>query len=507
MMNTIFPVKCLRRFLLALTAVMVFGLPAAGAEHLSLPDPEIFQYRDSLQGLNIVTNDGMTVTYGSAVEDICRKAETLARKINPELTKKQLEDMKTLVEKRLWLQQKGSDMRLSGDHGIRHIYGNIQRSLHYLEKYSDGEKLAALVSQVYHDIGYTDPDILVGIPDEDGSQVYASKFDHDTRSWDYFETIDLPFWKSLGLFTGDNLTAMETAVSLHNTTVENYGSHIGKAELTEKEQAAIKSRLRECLDINKNPVTAAVHLSDKLALSEREKMPLIVSRTPEILKYMTQAYGVHLMKKAVEDDIYNDLSQRLLEYSAAAAQNGPAKALYNPAAWTPRDVNPESGKKILAMHLAQIDSSSISIREIDGVPWTFITMKALDYDSLRDLLGGRTATRRFQGFFKDIGVPEEEVQDYLRQAFTGGVKLPDAHLMVRIDGAFMTDEDERQATRKAIADAVNSSPVYRWGLTFRGIRAACKAGNAGDETVGRMNAMLEETGAYASEEVWPYLEA
>lgn len=490
--------KNMFRFWMAiLFAVSIFlpVLPASAGNHLALPDEEIAACAGRMRELSLVTNDGKTMTYGEAVAEICDKAVALAKAEAPGAQEKEAA-LRGLISKRLWMQQYGSDLRCVGDHGIRHIYGNIERALHFLKDFPAHVRLAAVVCHIYHDIGYTDPDILFGAPDENGEIAYASKFDHDTRSWDYFETNDRPFWQSLGVFSEGDFAAMKDAVSLHNTDTENYAKHIGRAYLTEEEQGAIEAKLRACLDVNVNPVVAAVHLGDKLALSQREKMPLVLADTPEISGWLTEAYGVQLMKKAVPKATELEIAERLRRMAATAAQNGAGRAYFRPEAFGERDLKLDSGKRFLPMNFVQTDSDCLSVQSVNGVRYAHITLKVLDYDEGEKLLGGELAGRQLQKFFKDVGIQgKENVRAYIRKAFAdGGVELPGTHVIVEIKKEAMAAGDERRPTRQAIAKAVQDSPVYRIGRAYRDIRDACKSGRADDVMVWKMRQMMEEFG-------------
>ncbi len=484
--------KILRTLLMALLAVSILLPASVRAEHLSLPDGELEAYGARIEKLPLITNDGMTMSYGEAVEEICGRAEALVQKIRPSSTPQSLEAMKTLIRRRLWLQQYGCDLRMIGDHGIRHIYGNIGRSLHFLEARDDTAKLTALVAQVYHDIGYTDPDILYGVPGEGGEILYASKSDHDLRSWDFFLEKDLAFWQGLGVFSEKDLTVMEKAVALHNCSLENYAERMGMDQLTEEEEAAAEVLLRECRDVNVDAVVAAVHLGDKLALSEREKMAMTAASTPEIVGYFTRAYGVEMMKKVLDDEVYGDFSRRFRNMTKKAAQEGPGRGFFRAEAFGERDVTPESGKRSIPMHFIQTDGDCLTLEEKDGVFFAHVVLKALDYDEGVTLLGEPWASRQFLKFFRDVGIPKEEAPDYVRRAFAGPVELSDMHLIVEIRKESLGAGDERRSTRQAIVRAVEDSPVCRWGIAYRKIRAKCKAGDVSDPVIQEMEALLGE---------------
>lgn len=306
--------KSFQRLLVILLAAAVFFpmIPALASEHLSLPDKELSAYAEKVCSLSFVTNDGVPMTYGSAIGEICDIAQKHAQKVNPVLTEKQLATMRSLITKRIYLQQYGTDRRFIGDHGVRHIYGNIERSLHLLTGGSDAAKLIAIVAHIYHDISYTDPDILFGVPDENGELVFASEADHDIRSWDYFTQNDLAFWQGLSVFSAADFAIMKDAVALHNLSVDEYAERIGAEALTKEEETAIRNRIQTLLDVGKNPIVAAVQLGDRLSLSEREKMPLVIEYFPVVMEDFVRAYGVSMLKKDVEKRLITNSLPRFL---------------------------------------------------------------------------------------------------------------------------------------------------------------------------------------------------
>ena len=485
--------RCLFVILLAVAALFP-AIPALASEHFSLPDKELSAYAEKVSSLSFVTNDGAPMTYGSAIEEICDIVQKHAQKVNPALTEKQLAAMRSLIAKRIYLQQYGTDRRFIGDHGVRHIYGNIGRSLHLLAGASDAAKITAAVAQIYHDISYTDPDILFGVPNENGALVFASDADHDIRSWDYFTQNDLGFWQELSVFSAADLATMKEAVALHNLNVDEYAERIGAEKLTKEEEASIRNRIQTFLDVRKNPIVAAVHLGDRLALSEREKIPLILEYSPAVMEDFVRAYGVRMLKKDVEKKNYTQFAASLPTIIAKDAQTGLGNSYCQPEAYNGRDITPDRGKRWMAMNFVQTGSDCLSLREIDGMPYAEITLEALDYDSGAKILGEEIASRQFYKVFRDAGVPKNKIPALVQKAFAGGAVLPESHIIVRFQTVAMEENDERRAMRQSILHAASSSPIYRWGLLDQEIRKACKAGAVDDLTVQKMRSLLEEVG-------------
>jgi len=51
------------------------------SEHFSLPDKELSAYAEKVASLPFVTNDGVSMTYGSAIEEICDVVQKQAQKV------------------------------------------------------------------------------------------------------------------------------------------------------------------------------------------------------------------------------------------------------------------------------------------------------------------------------------------------------------------------------------------------------------------------------------------
>ncbi len=475
-----------------LSLLLCYVQTAAAEKHLVLSDEELDAYATEMGHLEFLTNDGKKMTYADAIREICDITEGLARKENPALSVADCQAMRELITKRICLEQRATDMRVLGDHGIRHIYGNIERSLNILDGMENHYKLATVVGQIYHDISYSDPDVLFILRDDQGKIIYGKEFDHDTRSWDYLKTFDLPFWQSLNILSPADFEAMETAMSFHNTSVGNYARHIGKESLTADEEQAIRAKLQECLDINRLPVAAALQLSDKLALSEREKVALTIEYSPAIMKYLVDGYGIEMMKSVIEPKVYQEASDRYLFLSRVAVVSGKGQPYYDQLGYSIRDMRLAEGKYQIPMNLIQTDSNCVKVKELDGEKYSQVVLKALDYDQGEKLLGTKLASRQFGKFLEDIGIEEKDVPGVIEKAFAGEVKLPESHIMVRFEKQSFPAGDERIAMRQTITQAVKDSPTYALGLAYQDITEACKQGRADDLVVQKMKNLLKE---------------
>ncbi|NLB61971.1 MAG: hypothetical protein GX802_06120, partial [Clostridiales bacterium] len=191
-----------------------------------------------------ITNSGERISYKGAAENITSKAQEYLTSMN--IDKHKSEEIISDLSFRIHRQQIASEARVSGDHGIRHIYGNFERSENYLatrNDVTDEQKFAVLVAQVYHDDGYTK--YQKGFLDSDYDDIT-----HDEES--------LRIWRenqSLyeGVISKESTDSISVAIGEHNSSAE--------------------TNVTENTDANKDVIVATVHISDKLALSQREKFP------------------------------------------------------------------------------------------------------------------------------------------------------------------------------------------------------------------------------------------
>lgn len=213
----------------------------------------------SLEHRGFLTNDGKRITYEEAVNRITENAEKYMSNINvsEEVKAAVVADMRS----ELYKQQLEAESRGLGDHGIRHIYGNFERGENYLmsrDDLSDEQKLAVLVSQVYHDEGYTTAPNNLGKLKEGNSDEK-----HDEASltiWHETERQNL----YTCVFSRESMDSIEVAIGKHNS---------GNAEDI-KTNTALES----------DPVVSTVHICDKLALSQREKFSELLTSDPKLVE-------------------------------------------------------------------------------------------------------------------------------------------------------------------------------------------------------------------------------
>lgn len=214
---------------------------------------------ESIRSRTFHTNRGELIAYEEAINRITASAAYYMDSMNVDEQVQELvvSDMKMELVK----QQVEAEARGLGDHGVRHIFGNFERGENYLssrEDMSDEQKLAILVSQVYHDEGYTINPNNLGVLKEGNSDKK-----HDEAS--------LEIWKDVkrqevykDVFTQESLEAIDIAIGRHNSQ--------------KIEEIQINT------SVMNNPIVSTVHICDKLALSQREKFSELLLSNPKLVE-------------------------------------------------------------------------------------------------------------------------------------------------------------------------------------------------------------------------------
>lgn len=247
-----------------------------------------------------LTNDGERITYEEAVGRITSNAEKymVLMGIDKGVRDKVLEDMRS----KLYKQQLESESRGLGDHGIRHIYGNYERGEKYLatrNDISEEQKLAVLVSQVYHDEGYTiAPNnlgtLIEGNSDKKHDEASLTEWDKSKNLYNFFhpETMD-SIEKAIGehnVGAKDKLRENKNGIALKIDT-QNGG----------REEKFIDGidRIKENTSIESDVIVSTVHICDKLALSQREKFSELLSSDSKLVELTG---GMNMSLKILQDE-------------------------------------------------------------------------------------------------------------------------------------------------------------------------------------------------------------
>lgn len=215
-----------------------------------------------------ITNRGERITYEEAVNRIVTTADRYmaSKEIDYATRESVIADVRNVLIK----QQITAEGRNLGDHGIRHIYGNFERGEGYLSTrpdLNDEQKLAVLIAHVYHDEGYIKP------PNSTGALKGGDDRQHDEASLGLWNERHKLYDK---VFSKETLESIDVAIGDHNIAAKD----------TEHRKKKIdgKKKIAENTSVSADPIVSTVHLCDKLALSQREKLSELIISNPEIAK-------------------------------------------------------------------------------------------------------------------------------------------------------------------------------------------------------------------------------
>lgn len=262
-------------FILAGIMVLGIGYPVSVNAN-NIDDTDDFGY---LETETYVTNDGDTITYAESIQLIKNDATVYMTAMGISANKQKL--VLNDIEEQLLFLQYETEKRVLGDHGIRHVAGNWERSKAYFDSRQDISPemyLATLIAQLYHDTGYTMNECLIPLQDKASSQ---SK--HDVYSLAYLQSEeDYSVYKSI--FSPDIMNNLEHALGTHNSS----------------NPMEVAYNTSKYADI----ITSTLHIADKLALSSREKMCPPVDSDDEMLSVMQYFYKY---KNASNSSDYNKM--------------------------------------------------------------------------------------------------------------------------------------------------------------------------------------------------------
>ncbi len=185
---------------------------------------------------------------------------------------------------KLVYQEMRSWERQLGDHGIRHIEGNIRIFNEILNSFkneecagqpcpiTDKDRLIGYIVMVNHDIGYTAEPSRTNIP--------GTKY-HKEFSEKWFENERVLYEKVLGK---DDFERAKKYILLHDTPD---------------------------IDWEKDPVLAAISVADNLALFHREKLPTLFKKVPDAIPILIK------MQQALNEKD----TAKFAEYKGALDQN------------------------------------------------------------------------------------------------------------------------------------------------------------------------------------------
>ncbi len=373
----------------------------------------VFYEQTREKNKSFITNGGEHKTYGEAVKQISDRAETYMKEMG--VSEDKIKAVKSDIEAEIFKQHEEAKSRGIGDHGIRHIYGNFERSESYLNTRNDvssEQKLGVLIAQTYHDEGYTQKNDLVN-----NSGVLHGGFDkkHDLASlevWnskkDLYETV----------FSKETISSVDKAIGEHNVSVED-----------DNGVETIKANTSKEADV----IVSTVHITDKLALSGREKFSELLYTDPKLIE-LTE--GMNSMFKTLFDEksIFKESDEKqnskfLEKYHSVI--NDYIDSKYSPEDAVKfidavnKDIGFNSGKFTSRMNY--IYTPSDCYRYNPETKTNEITVYKIDHG---DTKSQDLQNDQLKKLYKDLGLNDDEIVTAIKQ---GGYEDKDRGLSVHVE--------------------------------------------------------------------------
>lgn len=183
---------------------------------------------------------------------------------------------------RILYQELRSWERQLGEHGIRHIYGNIDFTSTVFDeleaaglRVSSRDRLLTLVTMINHDIGYSTAYVRRGIPEtQKHKELSLAYFDKEIRKYQKF-------------FSEDELERIRNYILVHDSPF---------------------------IDWDKEPVLTAIALADNLSLYQRDKLPELFRRVEggiglliEMQKALVNKDETHF--KELRDKLFDEVTR------------------------------------------------------------------------------------------------------------------------------------------------------------------------------------------------------
>ncbi len=387
---------------------------------------------------NFITNDGETITYKEAVDRVKEKADKYMAKNGVSTVDR--ERILTNIESEMYLQESKARERGIGDHGIRHIYENVQRSEQYLSSYDKTDKpsttdehLGCIIAHVYHDHGYMDDDVhnrnknLGDRADKDGTKYeFVQDADHDLRSQKYFDEkikaeID-------GIFKNRaTVESVSNAIGSHNIPDADYVKGTRNKKVDEYgNKTDGKKEIKENIS-GSDRIESGVLISDKLALTQREKFSHLLKNNPEFVKLTEGMNSLNNMlndeKFAViglndkvnvlgengelkqitfKDKLESEYKAKLCESIEKSDFEPDVKSAYIHAIKT--DMGMNSGKFSSRMDFIRVPSDCM---KVDSNGNTVITVQKIKYEESNENLQ-KVQDGQIKKLYEDLGVEYSE---------------------------------------------------------------------------------------------------
>jgi len=216
-------------------------------------------------------------------DELGRLTDSIEKGINDGSIKVSAEKVDALIQdqmKNLIHQEIETHRRALGDHGIRHILGNSKNTHKIMDqlelggkKFSGAERLAASLTQLNHDVGYTAGEAATSVKGTKRHQEFSEK--------------------------------------LFEKEKQKYSEVLGK-DLADKTQHWIKTHDAVDYNWNDNPIVSAIRLADNTSLFAEDKVPALFFRSQSATKTlgkMRLAMSLGKDYKSYAKELENDIDK------------------------------------------------------------------------------------------------------------------------------------------------------------------------------------------------------
>lgn len=412
------------------------------------------------------------ITYENAVNRLSGKALHLLTEVEKEqdihFSEMDKEELKARIDDALIKQQVYTDKRGIGEHGIKHIYSNIERSDFALEQQdvSAGARLAAFVAQIYHDEGYT--------VDKIHNKEWPDK-EHDKISLQLFEENQKEFYQRF--FVRDDGTSDQERM---DAVLDSIGTHNEARSDKIRENTNPEYKGQEKSSFENHLIVTAVHIADKCALSENEKL-MDMYENKEIMSLLTRVYEtgkktLHY-KKTLQEELANNppddtITRDALRNAVCVMEqtevnlkekmkciideniiSDELKQSFKEA--VDKDISLISEKYTAPMNDIALSNQAFELVKEEGEVKARVTIHVFDFDEAKVLLGEDLAQKQVTKVFGDMGVSEKNAAAMAMRAISGEPQeLKEQNIIIQIK-KIRSDQIENNHKRRAVRQEVN----------------------------------------------------
>ena len=197
-------------------------------------------------------------------------------------------------------------------------------------------------------------------------------------------------------------------MATHNDSFESKLGIVKGASLS-------RAEMERNLNVENDVIVSAIHLADKMALSEREKIPLVMDdpKMKQIMQASLLSYELVKESELTGDELIEhksrvnaELREGIEQYLAKKDIPEMYKMNYFKAI---EDINTESGKFNIPMNMIGMSSESLKMEVVDGKLAASMHIDILDENSAKTIIGDGY-DRQVRKLFEDLHFPENKAK-------------------------------------------------------------------------------------------------